>query len=1441
VKQWLINNRKLLAAILTIILLSVALAPIITSDNNQFDGDIMIINVQSYPVVGGEWTVMFTTVGRANLTITAVNSTLWSNSDSIGCDLRFLNIKRGNETLDYEWVNNSVFIANFSSNETCYETSKVLTSGVHILMFQFGDDVAYANNVAGEYWLQTSTSDFNNGTKSDVNVSDDAFHLNETYYIRNYTQIDDESFEGATWPPTGWSETAGSRWEREDQQAYDGSWSADFDGQGGGRSGDLYSPTMDCSDIANITAIYVDFYYRDESADPGEFRLYYYDGIGWDPVEDLADDIENQWNHYTEKIVDSQYFKSNFQIRWSAIDIENGESVYVDLVNVTLEKNISGYVTSGSLISEAHNTSRNVPDYTSITVDNSTPGGTTITTWIRAADTQANLSTATWYNSVGQIPDEQWVQWRINLTGDEDNTPTVNAVNLTWNYDDEDPVSSVDAVTHYWQNNTPFTVTVTASDTGGSGIKEVALYYNFSADNASGWTGWSLFGVNDTVSPYSWSFTAPDGDGYYRFYSIAADNESNVEDPPVGYDNISGVDTVDPISQVDDIAQYWHDETTNPLAINVSSATDTLSGVKNVTLYYRYREDNESSWPASWTSYGVDDNAPWQWNFYFSDGNGHYQFYSIAADNASNKENAPVAPDNDTECGYNSILPISEVDAISPYWQTTSPSSITGQATDNSGSGLYYVTLYYYNSTDNSTWFGPWNSSNDSDPWSGVSWSFTFPNGSGYYRFYSIAVDNSSNVEEFTGNDTMCGFDDAKPSSQLDTISLYWQNTSPITINATASDTGVSGLKNVTLYYYDSNDNSSWSGPWSVGTDSASPWSWSFSFPNGTGYYRFYSIAADNASNVEDFTSNDTMCGYDTQKPTSQVDPISPYWKGDPDNPLNITITDPTDDLSGISNISLYYKYRADNDSIWGSWMLYGTDQNSPWSWLFNFPDGNGHYAFYSRATDNAGNYEGPPGTPDNDTRCGFSGSAFVAHLWSESNSVSSADLTLTSSANANGPGTGTWADANGKWSKTPYEYWDFIIEDLSLLGPINNATLYLKHRQSGWVDENFLIQIWDGSSWLNVQSYGSGSGPPTGDTLDSWNVMALGIDDWTKVNAAIVRIIGDGTNPPEEIVDWFVDTVELRVKVEYPVIPVINSYDLRNSTGSKLNDATGLLDLNKEYYFTINVTDDNGWDDISYINITAWYDQGDEETTYNQTLGGNLNMFLQYENTTGTANFRMLWPDDEAQLVLGNCSETIINSTTRIINISFRPLGQVRWANSNDTWLATPNICLDAYSWNFNITVIDAEDNETWKVDEYGVYKYTSILPDSDWVDVYALPDTYDDSSIVTITYSSNYDYNMTIFFKENLTHTKWPSYYIAIADSVTILADADLNDDITTDIDFMGIGEANSVDIFNVSGLFQANGSSQTVQVQFRVYIPFGTMGGKYTAYVGTKISNE
>jgi hypothetical protein len=94
-----------------------------------------------------------------------------------------------------------------------------------------------------------------------------------------------------------------------------------------------------------------------------------------------------------------------------------------------------------------------------------------------------------------------------------------------------------------------------------------------------------------------------------------------------------------------------------------------------------------------------------------------------------------------------------------------------------------------------------------------------------------------------------------------------------------------------------------------------------------------------------------------------------------------------------------------------------------------------------------------------------------------------------------------------------------------------------------------------------------------------------------------------------------------------------------------------------------------------------------------------------------------------------------------------------------------------------------------------------------------------------------------MSVYFEENLRN-ETGGVTIPIADNINILADADPSDDITTDMTFLGTGQAYAIDVFNTSGVFHADDVSQTVSVQFEVYIPIGTLALKYTARIATKI---
>jgi len=303
------------------------------------------------------------------------------------------------------------------------------------------------------------------------------------------TLINQESFEG-TWPPTGWSVTG--NWNKESDQAYHGTYSADFDGTGGGgTSGNLITPTMDCS---GINSIYVDFYTRDDGSDDGEYYLDFYNGATWIQITRLDNVGEGSWYHYTNTVTDSQYFKSNFQIRWRVISLDNNEHVYVDLVTVTKQKNNYNYEldleVQWSVIANYGMSHEELCIYAdSLGSENLIVDVWTGSSW----QTVFNPLTSGWNN----VSVTSWLTGSTFTIRYRDGTSTGDTNMNSWNIDY--------AMLHTWDS--------------------------FGGPHGHDWISWSDASNPDTSAPWSWIFNFPDGTGYYEFYSIGRYG-SNIEAAP---------------------------------------------------------------------------------------------------------------------------------------------------------------------------------------------------------------------------------------------------------------------------------------------------------------------------------------------------------------------------------------------------------------------------------------------------------------------------------------------------------------------------------------------------------------------------------------------------------------------------------------------------------------------------------------------------------------------------------------------------------------------------------------------------------------------------------------------------------------------------------------------------------------------------------------------
>jgi len=145
--------------------------------------------------------------------------------------------------------------------------------------------------------------------------------------------------------------------------------------------------------------------------------------------------------------------------------------------------------------------------------------------------------------------------------------------------------SSVDAILPYWQTSTPLVVAATASDPDGY-VENVEFFYRYRENPGVSWGSWTSFGLdNENFDGWSWSFTG--SDGYYEFYSIARDNDGNVEFAPAEADAQCGVDTVAPI--ITSIVINDNDNLTSSTSVTLSTdASDVTSGLAKM----RFSTDN---------------------------------------------------------------------------------------------------------------------------------------------------------------------------------------------------------------------------------------------------------------------------------------------------------------------------------------------------------------------------------------------------------------------------------------------------------------------------------------------------------------------------------------------------------------------------------------------------------------------------------------------------------------------------------------------------------------------------------------------------------------------------------------------------------------------------------------------------------------------------------
>ena len=143
----------------------------------------------------------------------------------------------------------------------------------------------------------------------------------------------DDGFEGEPWD-ANWDGNGTTTWQRETQQVHGGQYSVGCDKRS---RGFLTIDDLDASWAASIT---VSFWFR-ANIDTDHVFVQLHNSSQyntWYDLRNYSSYVDNQWCYFSEVLTDSQYFKSNFRLRFDSSGVQRGnEVIFIDDVAIQTE------------------------------------------------------------------------------------------------------------------------------------------------------------------------------------------------------------------------------------------------------------------------------------------------------------------------------------------------------------------------------------------------------------------------------------------------------------------------------------------------------------------------------------------------------------------------------------------------------------------------------------------------------------------------------------------------------------------------------------------------------------------------------------------------------------------------------------------------------------------------------------------------------------------------------------------------------------------------------------------------------------------------------------------------------------------------------------------------------------------------------------------------
>jgi hypothetical protein len=400
------------------------------------------------------------------------------------------------------------------------------------------------------------------------------------------------------------------------------------------------------------------------------------------------------------------------------------------------------------------------------------------------------------------------------IATDNASRSTTSAVVLARRIDNTGPTAV--AITN---PGTPVTGTVALNGSGtdaGSGIQTIALQYS-----PTGQGTWTT-ACSGASSPANCNFdTTTTADGLYDFRTLATDNAGNQTASATASPNTRIDNTAPTVTMTDPGANLG-----GTIAPAATASDGSGSGIASVSIEYR------SSPAGSWIQICSDASSPYSCSLNTTTlTDGLYDFRAIATDNVSKTTTSAIVSSRRVDNAVPTGVTITD-----PGTPISGTKTFAGAASD-SGSGVATLDIQYFNGT---IWVTVCTAT--SSPYSCQANTTTITDG--LYSFRSFATDAAGNT---TASASVASrrVDNTAPAATMTDPGTNLRGT--VTLGATATDTGGSGVASVKIQYK-TTAGSTWI---DVCTDASSPYSCSYdTAPLAAGDYDFRAVATDLASNI---------------------------------------------------------------------------------------------------------------------------------------------------------------------------------------------------------------------------------------------------------------------------------------------------------------------------------------------------------------------------------------------------------------------------------------------------------------------------------------------------------------------------------------------------------------------------------------------------------------